>query len=58
MTRVIEELTCPRCGSKDFLEGPHGGSAVNIKCAKCGYWMNVTPLPRGRFWVTDEEVEG
>jgi hypothetical protein len=23
---------CPKCGSKHFVEGPHGGYAVNIAC--------------------------
>lgn len=34
---------CPACGSLLFFEGPHGGYAVNIKCAnvlcgKCWYY--------------------
>lgn len=26
---------CQECGSTDFIEGPHGGEAVNFACAKC-----------------------
>ncbi len=55
MSRIVDTLVCPRCGCKDFLEGPHGGAAINIKCSKCSYWMNVTRLPGGSFWITDEE---
>jgi len=31
---------CPDCGSPNFLEGPHGGHSVNIKCKKCGATFN------------------
>ena len=24
---------CPKCGSREFVEGPHGGGAVNIACS-------------------------
>ncbi|MBA7631806.1 hypothetical protein ES703_39342 [subsurface metagenome] len=54
MTRIEDKLECPKCHSEDFLEGPHGGAAVNIKCAGCGYFMNVTRLQDGRWWITDE----
>jgi len=32
---------CPDCGSKKFYEGPHGGAAVNVKCADCGHKFNL-----------------
>lgn len=32
---------CPDCGSEKFMEGPHGGAAVNIKCRGCGHWFNL-----------------
>lgn len=34
--------TCPDCEHKGFLEGPHGGSCVNFKCAgsDCGSRFN------------------
>lgn len=57
MTRIIDELVCKECGCTEFLEGPHGGAAVNVKCKKCGYWMNITRLPDGRYWVMDEDKE-
>jgi len=32
---------CPDCGSKgSFLEGPHGGLAVNFKCGHCDASFN------------------
>ena len=57
MARIESELVCSRCNSRDFMEGPHGGSTVMVKCAKCGYRMNVTPIPGGRFWITEEKAE-
>jgi len=67
MSRVVKELICPKCSGKDFLAGPRGGMARNIKCANCGYWINVTVIPRiipgteqvvaGSFWITDEQEE-
>ena len=50
---IVDKLICPECGNEEFLEGPHGGLAVNVKCAKCGYRLNVTPLPSGKIWITD-----
>jgi len=32
------------CGSTKFLEGPHGGGAINICCAKCGAKYNDTGM--------------
>ncbi len=65
MSRVVAELKCPKCDSEKFLPGPRGGAARNIKCAECGYWMNVAPVPRvirgtdtvvvGGFWIVDEK---
>ena len=72
MTRIVTDLKCPKCDSEKLLAGPRGGLARNIKCAECGYWMNVAPVLRvipgtntvvlGGFWITDEvkrlEVRG
>lgn len=55
MTRIISKLVCPKCGGEEFLKGPEGGLAVNIKCAKCSYFMNIAPLPDGRFWIVNED---
>ena len=65
MSRIVSELKCPKCDYNSFLVGPRGGLSQNIKCARCGYWMNVTPVPRlipatdtlavGGFWITDED---
>ncbi|MCX5909953.1 MAG: hypothetical protein NTY64_22955, partial [Deltaproteobacteria bacterium] len=38
-----EKATCPDCGGMRFLEGPHGGLCVNIKCSECGSTFNVNP---------------
>lgn len=54
MSQISTTLECPECGNRNFLEGPHGGAAVNIKCAKCGHWMNATCLPDGRWWILNE----
>lgn len=37
---------CPDCGCKEYLEGPSGGAATNIKCAdpKCGSKFNICPM--------------
>lgn len=32
---------CPDCNGKDFLEGPHGGLAVNIQCDNCKSKFNI-----------------
>ncbi|MBA7697268.1 hypothetical protein ES703_105931 [subsurface metagenome] len=54
MSEIVDKLVCPECKSTDFLEGPHGGMAVNVKCAKCGYRLNTCPLPDGKIWITDK----
>jgi len=38
-------LTCIFCCGCEFLEGPHGGMSVNIKCANpdCDAQFNITP---------------
>jgi len=38
-----EDHVCPDCKGKEFLEGPHGGASINIKCAKCGSKFNICP---------------
>lgn len=32
--KKLKNGECPKCGSKDFIEGPWGGGAVNIACEK------------------------
>jgi hypothetical protein len=38
---INDEGRCPNCKNEVFLHGPQGGSAENIRCAKCGkeYWF-------------------
>ena len=53
--RTEKELKCPKCGGKEFQQGPKGGNSVNIKC-RCGHKMNVTRLFDGSgWWVEDIE---
>lgn len=33
-------LYCPNCGSKEWYDGPGGGSFGNIKCANCNREYN------------------
>ncbi len=54
MSEIIDELICPGCQGKEFLEGPHGCLAVNIECKRCGYRLNVAALPNGKFWIVDK----
>lgn len=30
--KKLKSGTCPKCGSTKFVEGPHGGGAMNIAC--------------------------
>lgn len=44
---MFEELRdngCLDCACKDFLEGPCGGLAQNIKCENCGSKYNIMPM--------------
>lgn len=53
MEKFLEYEGCPDCGSKEFIEGPSGGMAQNIKCADCGHWFNVAlPLFIQRIRIT------
>jgi len=49
---IVDEIKCPQCGGDKFQLGPRGGAAINIRC-KCGYELNVTRWPDGRFLVED-----
>ena len=42
----LYEKGCVDCGCKDFLEGPSGGIAQNVKCAndECGSKYNIMPM--------------
>ena len=33
---------CENCGNTEFLEGPHGGEAINFCCARCWTRYNDT----------------
>lgn len=45
-------FTCP-CGGTRFLEGPHGGLAINFCCAACGRRFNDT-----LFAIEELEADG
>ena len=52
----LKYKVCPDCGSKSFIEGSSGGSAMNIKCKECGHWFNMgLPLFIQRINVTNEK---
>lgn len=40
---ILMRGTCPDCGSDTFLEGPHGGLAINVMCANplCNSKFNI-----------------
>ena len=47
--KIFDELQkngCLDCGCKDFLQGPSGGMAQNVKCAndECGSKYNIMPM--------------
>ncbi len=46
---ALDDGRCPDCGREKFLEGPHGGLSVNIKCAGCGAKFNIVPRLAGSF---------
>ncbi len=37
----LKKGICPDCGGDEFLEGPRGGLAVNIRCKQCGAEFNI-----------------
>jgi len=48
---------CPDCGHRGFLEGPHAGLAVNIKCKGCGNEFDVClPIFAERIQRTKDEI--
>lgn len=46
---ALDSGKCPDCGHDQFIEGPHGGMNVNIKCARCGARFNIIPRLVGSF---------
>jgi len=57
--KLMEEFLlhncCPDCGSNEFIEGPCGGMAQNVKCAKCGHWFNFAlPVAIQRIHIDSE----
>ena len=46
---MLDDGICPDCTGHHFLEGPHGGMNVNIKCAGCGAKFNIVPGLEGSF---------
>jgi len=43
----LDKGECPDCHGTTFLEGPHGGLAVNIQCAQCKSKFNIVPGVQG-----------
>lgn len=55
---MLAPLTnCPECAGTEFLEGPHGGLAVNFCCSNCWARFNdpiAFPIQRyGRVGEVD-----
>jgi len=46
---ALDQCTCPDCGHPEFLEGPRGGLAINIKCPNCGAKFCIVPGIPGPF---------
>ncbi len=40
----VSTFRCPDCGGTEFLEGPHGGLAINFACALCRARFNDTMM--------------
>ena len=60
--KSLAEGRCPDCQGTRFLEGPHGGMCVNIKCAStsCGSEFNIVPGLAGfaeRIGLSDQPKE-
>ena len=54
MELFMKYNACPDCGSENFMEGPSGGMATNVKCRGCGHWFNLgLPLFIQRIHISD-----
>lgn len=43
--RLLFAPRCPTCDCNLFHEGPHGGEAINVRCAQCGaFWWYGGPF--------------
>lgn len=53
------DFFCPVCGGREFLEGPHGGLAINFACKECwARYNDCWPFHITRHgWVADDERE-
>lgn len=55
MDLFMKYNACPDCGSENFMEGPSGGMATNVKCRGCGHWFNLAlPMFIERIHVTED----
>lgn len=55
--KTLRKGKCPACGSEHFIEGPHGGAAVNIACENGHrFWVAgpFTPEYQGKIRVERE----
>ena len=46
---ALSKGKCPDCASAEFLMGPRGGAAQNVKCAGCGSEFNLAPFEDGKW---------
>ncbi len=38
VTRTL--ISCPNCGSTEWISGPEGGGSQNLQCSKCYKYYN------------------
>jgi len=50
ISKIVEELKCPECGSTEFQLEPRRGATRHIPC-RCGCVLDVARLPNGKFWI-------
>lgn len=53
---LADRKWCPFCHSMEFHEGPAGGMAQNMYCARCSAGYNLTPF-RGFGWELIKEPD-
>lgn len=53
LNHINRSKTCPVCKVGKFLEGPHGGLSINVRCnnSKCGREFNLGFAGQGRVWT-------
>lgn len=55
--RITADNRCGRCNGLTFLEGPHGGLSINVRCVSCGATYFTTPPGLGQSGETDQSPD-